>query len=272
MRGRLLEQRAIPAGPNEDGRLGAAQGAGCALRAGRPAGSVQPRDRDPVVVEDALGAVDRVVRPELLARRECGIDEVVELTRVRVAEPVDAAVALVAGGGAVAARRCALRPELLDLGAERDQQAVREAGRAAGVVRLRQVVEQVGRASPSRACRSGGPRCASARGSSARATHRPNGRRRRSSAVRSRGRSCGRRGGTPDRRCTTGRRGVRPRSACTARTSATRAGTCRCRRSALPVRPLPMRRRGRRVRARRSADAGVACEQASAGRASGRGA
>ena len=59
-----------------------------------------------------------------------------------MAEPVDAAVALVARRGLAARRRRSGRPHADDLRAELHDQPVPEAGRAAGVVRPRQVVAE----------------------------------------------------------------------------------------------------------------------------------
>src|SRR5581483_9586234 len=84
----------------------------------RPLRRVEPGEGDPVVVEDTLRAVGGVRGSEPGAGGEGGHDRVEEQPGIRMAEPVDAAVALVAGGRPLAVGGGTLRAEPLDLRAE----------------------------------------------------------------------------------------------------------------------------------------------------------
>ena len=157
---RGLDERAVPARPHELGGLRAAERARLGdgvLGLGRV---VDPVDREPVVVVDALGAVRRGARAELPAHLQRRLDLVVVEPHERVPEAVRAAVALVAGLGGGAELDRHRRALALDLRRDRGHEAVRVAGRAAGVVGARAGCPSAWPASASSAARTRARPCA----------------------------------------------------------------------------------------------------------------
>ena len=141
--GTIVDEGAIPAGPHEALRLRRAERARVAYGRSGQRRLVHPDDREPVVVVGALRAVRRGLA-ERAAQVERGLEPVAVEAHERMAEPVDAAVALVAGACVLADRSRLARPPYIDRRRDAGHEPVGEACAATGVVAARQHVLQVG--------------------------------------------------------------------------------------------------------------------------------
>ena len=140
----VVDEGAVPARAHERCRLAPAE----LLRVGdRRSGQgcvVDTDNSEPVVVIRALRAIGRHLRAESGAEGERRLQPVVVDPHERMPEPVDAAVAPVAGRLVRADRRRLARLPRIDRRRHARDEPVREARTAAGIVAPRQVVLQVG--------------------------------------------------------------------------------------------------------------------------------